>query len=426
MSFLKWMYPGMRVKRWLLLLTFGIVVISLGIGFFLVNYYRNEHLPPIFYYLTLQFIPRIWRGLLFCCIGVGSVAIAVIQLNRSLVSVFLPAGDRLVDKVYQRRQLTRGPRIVCLGGGHGLFNLLRGLKAHTGNLTAIVTVADDGGSSGRLRNELSMLPPGDFRQCIVALSDAEPLMARLFQYRFHQGDGLEGHSFGNLFIAAMIGVTGNFEHALRESSRVLNVRGQILPSTLTNVTLHAEMADQRVVAGEHHITEAGGGVHRVRLEPSHPVAYPEAVAAIQNADLIVIGPGSLYTSVLPNLLVPGIAAALHEATALRVYVCNVATEAGETEHYDVLSHLDAIERHVGSGILDVVLVNDRAVAATTGGVEGVGWNGVPWRRERPLLALGDVVDPNQPMYHDALKLADRLIRLYDDRSDARSGPGAAL
>lgn len=421
MSFFKWMYPGMRVKRWLALLTFGIAVISLGLAYFSVSIYRGEHYPAVVYYLTLQFLDHVLRGILFSLIGVGSVVFAVIQLNRSLVSAFLPDGDRLVDHVYRRRQLGRGPRMVCIGGGHGLSNLLRGLKEYTGNLAAVVTVADDGGSSGRLREELQMLPPGDFRQCIVALSDVEPLMTRLFQYRFGSGGDLEGHSFGNLFIAAMIGVTGNFEKALRESSRVLNVRGQILPSTLSNVTLHGELADSRVVAGEHHITAAGSRVERVRLSPEHVEAHAEAVAAILNADMVVIGPGSLYTSVLPNLLVEGIAAAVRQTAALRVYVCNVATEAGETDHYDVASHIEAIERHIGPGMLDVVLVNDRAVVPQGSSVERVGMNGVAWVREQPQLVLGDVVDPERPTYHDPAKLAERLIRLYYDRTSARAG-----
>ncbi len=421
MSFFKWMYPGMRVKRWLVLLTFGIVLISLGLAYFSVSIYHIEHYPAIVYYLTLQFLNHATRGVLFAVIGIASIAIAVVQLNRSLISAVLPTGDRLVDLVYRRRQLGRGPRIVCIGGGHGLSNLLRGLKGYTGNLAAIVTVADDGGSSGRLREEFSMLPPGDFRQCIVALSDVEPLMTKLFQYRFGAGDGLEGHSFGNLFIAAMIGVTGNFEQALAESSRVLNVRGQILPSTLSNVTLHAELADSRVVAGEHHITSAGGRVERVRLLPDHVEAHAEAVAAIRSADMVVIGPGSLYTSVLPNLLVEGIAAAVRQTAALRVYVCNVATEVGETDHYDVAGHLDAIERHVGPGMLDIVLVNDRAVATPQGSVERVEMDGVAWTRTQPQLALGDVVDPDQPMYHQPAKLAKRLIELFYDRTASRPG-----
>jgi uncharacterized cofD-like protein len=418
-SFFKWMYPGMRVKRWLVLLTFGIMLISLALAYISVSIYHIEHYPAVVYYLTLQFLNHVTRGILFAVIGIGSIVTAVVQLNRSLVSAVLPTGDRLVDLVYRRRQLGRGPRIVCIGGGHGLSNLLRGLKEYTGNLAAIVTVADDGGSSGRLREEFSMLPPGDFRQCIVALSDVEPLMTKLFQYRFGSGDGLEGHSFGNLFIAAMIGVTGNFEQALRESSRVLNVRGQILPSTLSNVTLHAELADSRVVAGEHHITSAGGRVERVRLLPDHVEAHAEAVTAIQSADLVVIGPGSLYTSVLPNLLVEGIATAIRQTAALRVYVCNVATEAGETDHYDVAGHLEAIERHVGPGMLDVVLVNDRAVTTPQGSVERVGMDGVAWTREQPQLALGDVVDPDQPMYHQPAKLAKRLIELFYDRTPNR-------
>lgn len=228
MNALKWLIPGMQIKRWLLLLMIGIAIISLGIGYFLRQVYESYTFPDFVFYFTLQFLPRYVRGALFMLAGVGFVGVAILQLNRSVLSAFIPEGrdDDLVDVIYYQRYLRRGPKVVAIGGGTGQSTLLRGLKQFTGNLTAIVTVADDGGSSGRLRRELGVLPPGDFRNCIAAMADAEPLMTNLLQYRFNGGSGLEGHSFGNLFIVAMTGVTGDFEHALRESSRVLAVRGQ--------------------------------------------------------------------------------------------------------------------------------------------------------------------------------------------------------
>ena len=247
---------------------------------------------------------------------------------------------------------------MAIGGGAGLSVLLRGLKEHTDNLTAIVTVADDGGSSGRLRRELGVLPPGDFRNCIAALADAEPLMTRLMQYRFSEGSGLEGHSFGNLFIVAMSGVVGNFEQALRETSRVLAVHGQILPSTLENVTLTAQVSGDQTVRGESNIPESGRSISRVYLEPQEAEAYTEAVQAILEADMVILGPGSLYTSVLPNLLVDGISQAICSSNSLKVYVCNVATQPGETDNYSVEDHAEAIMRHVGADLFHYLLHHD--------------------------------------------------------------------
>ena len=239
-STVKWLYFGLGVKRWLVLLFLGVTILGLGFAVILVNIYRESPLPDVFYYLTLQFIPRFERGVFLGAIGVALIAIAIVKLSESLLSAFVTDDINIVEVLYRKRARRKGPKIVALGGGTGLSTLLRGLKEHTDRLTAIVTVADDGGSSGQLRRQLGVLPPGDIRQCIAALADAEPLVTQLFQYRFGEGTGLDGHSFGNLFIAAMAGVTGNFEHAILESSRVLAVRGQILPSTLQNVTLCAD------------------------------------------------------------------------------------------------------------------------------------------------------------------------------------------
>jgi uncharacterized cofD-like protein len=413
----------MGVKRWLLLLAIGIAAIGLGIGYVLREIYDTWTFPSFVYYLTLQFLPRFVRALLFAVLGLSVIAIAIYRLNRSLLTAVMPPGQQLsvVDVVYRRRQQSRGPKIVVIGGGTGMSVLLRGLKEHTANLAAIVTVADDGGSSGRLRRELGVLPPGDFRNCIAALSEAEPLLTQLFQYRFPQGEGLNGHSFGNLFIAAMAGITGNFERAILESSRVLAVQGRILPSTLEDVTLCADLIDEEPpgtvsrVDGESQITKDSRSIERVYLEPGSVAAYTEAISAIGEADVVIAGPGSLFTSVLPNLLVPGIAQALRSTRALKVYVCNVATQLGETEHFSVEDHVRAIERHIGTGVFDYVLVNcdfDVAFPAT-------------WHIElvRPRRELGhgyhfisaEVMDRATPWRHDPQKLAQSLMKLYYSR-----------
>ena len=420
-SLFKWLYPGMHIKRWLLLLLVGIVIISLGFAYVLRQVYISYTFPNWVWYVTLQFIPRYIRGVLFVGMGVGLVVMAFWQLNRSLLSALVPAGreNKIVDKVFTYRYLQRGPKIVAIGGGTGLSILLRGLKEYTGNLTAVVTVADDGGSSGRLRRELGVLPPGDFRNCIAALADAEPLMTDLFQYRFQEGSGLEGHSFGNLFIVAMSGVTGNFEQAIRESSRVLAVRGQILPSTLANVVLTAKMENEAVVSGESNIPHGGGHIRQVYLEPSDAQAYPEVVRAILEADLIVLGPGSLYTSVLPNLLVDGVAKAIRASLAAKAYVCNVATQRGETDGYSVADHVAALHRHVGPGLFSLVLANSNTAATLP-----EEWHvGIVSADEQPMagvqLVMADVVNEEYRLWHDSKKLGASLLKLYYDYVQGR-------
>ena len=247
-------------------------------------------------------------------------------------------------------------RIAALGGGTGLAALLRGLKQSAGHLTAIVTVGDDGGSSGRLREELGMLPPGDIRNCLVALADDESLMGRLFQYRFRDGD-LSGHSFGNLFLAAMTEVAGGFDTAIEESSQVLKIGGRVMPSTLEAVSLWAEKADGERVSGETSISAGDGACRRMWLEPMSPAAHEPAVDAIATADLVVLGPGSLFTSVLPHLAVPGLARAVVESPARRVYICNVMTQPGETTGFDAADHVAAILA-AAPGALDAVVVHD--------------------------------------------------------------------
>ena len=420
---MKWLYPGMGVKRWLLLLMVGITFLSLGTAYVLTDIYRHQPLPRIFFYLTLQFLPRLVRALLFGGLGLSAIVASIYQLNVSLLSVFVsPGQDNLAELVYQQRRRERGPRVVAIGGGTGLSSVLRGLKSYTTRLTAIVTVADDGGSSGRLRRELGVLPPGDLRNCIAALADAESLTTQLFQYRFGGGTELNGHSFGNLFIAAMAAITGSFERAIEESSRVLAVKGRILPSTLENVTLCAEVLEgdtdrHHKIEGESSIPEAGMPIERVFLRPESVHGYPEAVQAILEADLIVIGPGSLYTSVLPNLLISDITTAIRTSQALKVFVCNVATQRGETDDYSVRDHIEALVRHVGPHLCDYVLVNDHLDERLYIGEqsEWVVPDGVPPGEGELLTA--DLVDRENPWRHESDKLAHQLIQLYQEHKE---------
>ena len=426
----RWFTPGLHVKRWLVLLLVGMVLVSLGIGYALANVYRSGvTLPHVFFYLTLQFVHRYVRGALFAGLGLSIILYALYKLTQSVLGPFLPGRDRALSEIiYNYRFLQKGPRVVALGGGTGLSTLLRGLKKYTGNLTAIVTVADDGGSSGRLRQEYRILPPGDFRQCITALADVEPLMTTLFQHRFTEGS-LNGHSFGNLFIMAMAEITGDFEHAIRESGRVLAVRGQIVPSTLRDVTLIAEMVDGETRVGESSIPhpnghplegETEGGVatataiKRVFLQPE-PTINPEAEEAILNAELITVGPGSLYTSILPNLVVDGMAEALKASPAIKVFICNVATQPGETDFFRVSDHLKAIESHLGSNIFDFVVINSNnnfplPPSAQAAGIRRVVYDQATVAQRSIRAVLVDVVNSRISTHHDPDKLAKAIMK----------------
>jgi uncharacterized cofD-like protein len=417
-SFIKWFYFGMHIKRWLLLLLIGVAVMGLGFGYFLRQAYGTYTFPAWVYYATLQMVPRYVRGALFLVASLGIIGFAIWKLNQSLLSAFIrpERNESIVDIIYNHRYLRRGPKIVVIGGGTGLSTLLRGLKEYTGNITAIVSIADDGGSSGRLQRELGVLPPGDIRKNIAALADAEPLMSRLFEYRFSEGEGLEGHAFGNLFIAAMTDVAGNFQEAVRETSRVLAVRGQILPATLSELTLCAKTVDGEVVRGESAITERGH-VKEIYLDPPDIKANPDAIHAILQADLIICGPGSLMTSVLPNLLVEGIRRALAVSPALKVYVCNVATQHGETDAFSVGDHYHTLREHLKAATpFDFVLAN-----SNTEGVLPEEWHSEPVRVDRmnvegARVVKADVIAEENRYRHDSKKLADALIRLYYERN----------
>ncbi len=427
-SFAKWLYVGLHIKRWLLLILVGVVLMALGIAYLLREVYVSYAFPDWVATATLQFLPRWVRGLLFISSATVITVLATWKLNRSLVSAVVPLneGEDLVSRIWQQRTQDRGPKVAVIGGGTGLSTLLRGLKSYTGNISAIVTVADDGGSSGVLRRDLNVIPPGDIRNCIAALADAEPLVTRLFQYRFggDAGHGIAGHSFGNLFIVAMSEVTGNMEVAIRETSRVLAVRGRILPATLANITLGAQLADGSTVHGESVLPDADSLIERVFIEPADAPVNAEVVAALLDADLIVIGPGSLYTSVLPNLLVPGLAEAVAASRAHKVYVSNVATQHGETDAFDAADHYAAIRRHLDGDVADVVLANSNLPA-----------DPLPpeWQSEAVLapgdadyggarLVLADLVDPEHRYRHDSERLAAAVMRQYYERDLRTQAP----
>lgn len=423
-----WFAPGIGVKRWLLILALGAIIAGVGVGAFVVGLGQRDVLHgDIYGLITLSFLPVVLRVLIPLFIGGLLIFMAVFRLSKNIVAPFREPGVRVVDSLQRYTQRSRGPRIVAIGGGTGLPALLRGLTEYTNNITAIVTVADDGGSSGRLRREMGVLPPGDFRNNMAALAQDEALMTQLLQYRFggqlvgdgNGRNGLQGHAFGNLLLVALTGITGSFDEALVAAGRVLAVQGQVLPSTLANVTLVADVIPESQmeplrIVGESSIPKAEGRVEMVALEPADVPAYPPSVKAILQADLVIIGPGSLYTSIIPNLLVKDITRALQRTRAKRIYVCNLAVQPGETDNYNVADHVMALERHTvldemdERGIIDVVLANNNlSVPPTTGGgytifVQPDGPRNVP-------LVTADLVDEKRPWRHDSQKLSKVVI-----------------
>jgi len=339
----KWLYPGIGIKRWIGLGVFGFVLVVVG-----SNYLREEE----FWFIKALDAVVVVSGIIILILGIK-------RIIRSFLAAFLPASKdvELVDILYHRSQVGRGPRIVVVGGGTGLSVLLSGLKEYTSNITAIVTVADDGGSSGRLRQQFDMLPPGDIRNCLVALADAPSLMRELFQFRFESGSELAGHNFGNLFITVMTRLTGDFEKAIKETSKVLALRGEVIPSTLGKVVLVAKYKDGSTAVGENKIPQARKPIERVHLEPAASPATPEAIRAIQQAQLIVLGPGSLYTSVIPNLLIEEISEALAKSNAAKVYVCNAMSQPGETDNFRASDHIKALVDHANTKVLDRCIIN---------------------------------------------------------------------
>lgn len=357
-----WLIPGLKVKRWFALIFLGSLLITLGTMIVF-------NMRPV--YFTMEFIRYIAEKAPSSAVGAVVVAIGALIFFKAWQKTNLSILDlengrekgSILESLYRRRKLNRGPKIVAIGGGTGLSMLLKGVKKITNNITAIVTVGDDGGSSGRLREEMGVLPPGDIRNCIAALADDEDLVTKLFQYRFKSGEGLEGHSFGNLFLTALVSITGDMVSAVKESSNVLSIRGRVLPSTLDDMKLVAEMEDGRIIKGESNIPEAGGKIKRLFTDPENCRPLEDVILAIKDADLIILGPGSLYTSVIPNLLIKEIAEEIANSQAKKIYVCNIMTQPGETDNYSVSSHISAIMEHAGSqNIMDAVLINNNLPA----------------------------------------------------------------
>lgn len=425
--------PGL--KRWILFILIGISTIVMGVLLLLEEHPVNKILKLIERVARqgAHAVPHEISGIIALSIGVLVTIIAVGRLVISILGAYMPdERESIPDVLFRRRHLDRGPRVVVIGGGTGLSNLLKGLKEYTNNITAIVTVGDDGGSSGRLRQELGVLPPGDMRNCITALADEEKLVTELFRYRFQHGSGLEGHSFGNLFLSAVCAITnGDMLEAAKMASRVLNSCGQVLPSTLQGMSLLAELENGQVVKGESQISLSTARIAKLSSEPTAPDATPAALEAISAADFIVIGPGSLFTSIIPNLLVNSVAERIMKSKARKVFVCNVMTQKGETSGFTVSDHVKALFLHAGfedgsqlgarRRFLDRVLVN-LVPGATAASVPE---NAVRFDPEklkplgvRPMLR--DVGSNELIGHHDPQKLAAALMLWYAKRSKARS------
>lgn len=430
-----WLRPGMMIKRWIALFMLATIITSLGLAMGLAWIYEKYNFPkriqPYVEWLTLQPVPHPWREIFIVGIGLVFLTITIWKLSRSLIAPLLAedtSGRAFSEIVNEHRFGPAKPEfnVVAIGGGTGLGALLRGLKLQNINLTAIVTVADDGGSTGRIRNVFNMPAPGDIRNCLVALADDESLMGRLFHYRFDkEGSELSGHAFGNLFITAMTQVTGSFDEGVTESARVLNVRGRVLPSTLENVTLCADLVDGTRVSGESAIAHDSEAVARLFLEPEAPDAYRPALAAILNADLIVLGPGSLYTSVLPNLLVDGVREAIQWSRGATAYVCNVATQHGETDDFGYEDHINEIVEYLGDGELDYAIVNNNVASDEAirpeWQVSAVRYDGKETVADDVRVVAGDVVNDHNPLRHDPVKLANILMNVArEHREHVRS------
>lgn len=419
---LLWLVPGLGVKRWFFVLFAGITLLAIGGAMFVLDIYRNAPQTwwlPIITTLALQDLPRLARVAVFGSLGFGLTTLGIWGINRSLLIPFLRPGISLVDQVSGFRKRERGPRVVVIGGGHGIATVLRGMKEHTQNLTAVVSVADDGGSSGELRRNLGILPPGDIRNCLAALSDDEALLTQLFQYRFGGDTGIGGHSFGNLFISALADLTGSFETAVSESGHALSVHGRVLPATLHNVHLVADIqllqsqAEVRI-EGESRIPMTDGRVRRIWLEPDDAPAFPPVLQAVLQADLIVIGPGSLYTSILPNLLVHDLRKAIHSSKALKVFIANIATQPGETETYNCADHIRALEDQLGEGIIDLIICNSCYDNPLESGMHWVKLEDDKNYKSRIYAA--DLADDKHLGHHHAAKLARVLMDLYNERT----------
>ena len=424
-DFARWFLPGLGVKRWLLVAAIGAVLFVNGVSRWLTDEGAHVGINELVDWMVGDFFPPANLSYVFIGVGVILIALGIWRWLNSIVTAVTPYGtERMIDALLEGR-LKRGYKIVAVGGGTGLSTMLRGLKKHTSNLTAVVSVSDDGGSSGRLQKELGVLPPGDIRNCLVALADDEALVTDLFRYRFTEGDGLSGHSFGNLFLAAMTGITGNFDEAIKVSSRVLNIKGRVLPATLSVARLCARLTDGTIVEGESNISASRAPIASVYLDPARALPLDEVIAAIREADAVILGPGSLYTSILPNLLVERVAREIEASNAVKLYVCNVMTQPGETDAYSASHHVEALLENARARVCDIVVVNDELPRKLLDAYADEGQLPVVVDKSR-LDGLGvrtvraSVMSETQTVRHDSEKLAQVVIDIIDQQIAQRA------
>ena len=406
--------PGISLKRWFGVGAIGFALIAIGI-IFALKISTGPTLISFLETVSLRDQSPYLRGGLFIGMGLVGAFIAFLGLTRSLGHIENRTRNwPILDSLYVDRILGSGPRITVIGGGSGLPNLLRGLKHYTSNISAVVTVADDGGSSGRLRSELGILPPGDIRNCLVALADSEDVMQQLMDYRFESEGQLDGHSFGNILIAALTGIGGDFYRGVEVAGELLAIRGRVIPSTLNNVTLVGSTVSGETLIGETRVGNSSDRLRSLTLIPPDPTAHPEAVRAIEDADLVVIGPGSLFTSIVPNLLIADITAALADSPAFKVYVCNVAEEPAQTEGYSVLDHLRVVQHYGGDQVVDAVVANNNVPEGLTpAGLEFI-QNKTPWTDD-VILVEADIIDETDETSsarHDPIKLSNTIAEAY--------------
>lgn len=423
---LQWLYPGLNIKRWLLLFSLGLMVVAFGVAL-IMNYQVfgqvEEEILRLLYVFTgtydYAFLATAGIGLIIA--GIIVMLYALRKLVKRFFALVAPDEEEVSKQIASRIELSRGVRIVAIGGGHGLSMLLRGLKQKTSNISAIVTVADDGGSSGRLREEMDIIAPGDLRNCLVALADKDTALEQLFQYRFGGEGELSGHSLGNLFLAALIKEFGNAQNALEAASTVLNIRGKVMPATAERIRLLAKMSDGKEIEGESEIAAYGESrkakILHMSMIPAAPIAVGDALEAIRHADLITLGPGSLYTSVLPDLLVPEILQAIKESNAPCLYICNIMTQPGETEGYTVSDHVKALIEHVGKNVIDYVLVNNaRPSREILKKYEEVGEFPVKIDAKQVeetgvIMIKSNLLGEERGASHNSLVLAENIIRI---------------
>ena len=433
---LKWLSPGMEVKRWMFISWIGLLIFAFG--FLLLT---NIRIPLNIEFAIIDFfstklnlnIPSKAVDIFFVIIGLLVIAYAQNKWFNSIYTVLVPVeSKKLVEVIYEKRKLDVGHKLVAIGGGTGLSTLLRGLKHYTSNITAMVTVSDDGGSSGRLRDEFGILPPGDIRNCLSALAKDESTLSSLFQYRFETGYGLEGHSFGNLFLTALNNIAGDdFQKAIKLSSDILSIQGTVFPATLQKTTLCAEMESGEIICGESIIPEKNGEISRIFLKPDNTTPLPEVISAIKEADAIILGPGSLYTSVLPNLQVPGIVSAIKESEALKIYVCNVMTQVGETTNFKASQHLKALYKNSAENLVDAIIINDEMPVALVDKYKAEGAFAVePDVSELQTMGVevitAQLLNENEQVRHDSGKLASVIIKAMSENQKPKSGMWKSL